>query len=171
MIKNNKVLTRVLLLVVAVIYGTIAYKSYAGQKIADENLASGNFVTNFMPVNYRKDTFNLEFPINDPFAGTYAFTKQNPNPMQQSNQNPALTKFQQGIIKPPPVPIKWPEVKYLGFVKNTSKTNPLCLLSFDGGLVKKTKMQSHQNILIMAVYRDSVILKLKDSFKTVLKGG
>ncbi len=170
MIKKNKALTWMLLLVVVGIYATIAYKSYANKKLTEEHIQEYAPDLSFSPANYKKEDFKIDFQLNDPFRSSARIRKRNPAPETQNNYSPQISQRvrpQQPVT--PPIAVKWPEIKYFGFVRNTEKPNSLCLLSINGELIKKEKSQSHKGIEILNVFKDSVVVSFQGKLKTVAK--
>lgn len=173
MIKKNKVLTRLLLLGVIAIYGTIAYRSYANKKMTEEQ---SQLVVNdlaFSPANYKKDVYTIDFDLTDPFRGGRVKPRsravESPDlnavntPYSRSGRNPQM------IVPTMPKTVNWPKVQYFGFVKKVSAEKRRCLLSIDGQLVKQEAGTTHREVVIEKVYRDSVILLFEGETKTFLK--
>jgi len=131
MIKKNKPITIFLLVAVIAIYGSIAYRSFYGNQKIEEVLNQMLHSDELLSVNYYKDSFKIDFYLKDPFGGRSFSTK--------GNNNPTIVKpiiINKDIKKDPMIPLKWPSLKYYGFVKNTVKKNGLYLVSFNNQLTK-----------------------------------
>ncbi len=165
MIKKNKTLTIAMLIGVVVIYGTIIYKSLANKQLEAEQTGVNTLDLNYSIVNYKKDNFEIIDKINDPFKGR-AFSENSSLCISNELPKPSVQ------VKKPLIPVitQWPDIKYYGFVKNTSvKKNGLCLVKIDQQLVKIQKGETFNNIRIISVFQDSIQVLFDDTFRTVIK--
>ncbi len=169
MIKKNKVLTRVMIVVVVTIYGTIFYRSMSGPSVEDE-ISNGSQIADFSPYLYKKDSFSLELPLNDPFSKSdrYMMTqvaRVTAAPVQ-SNTVRNFVRGQVPLIAKEKV---WPTIKYFGFIKNTEKNEKLSFLSINGKLLKIAKMDQYEEVAISNIYKDSIQLVFAGEQKTFFK--
>ena len=169
---TKKLKTRLLLAVVASIWGYNIYRGYMNyqtEQLLEENNQSYN-QSNFSPLMFNKDSFELDLPDVDPFLKKSAkWSSTNSNSTNNTiSSNPIKVKKD---VKPIVKEVKsWPKVSYLGFVKNLDKQTPLCLLKINGQMIKLSKGQEQGGIYVSTVFRDSVYLVFQGEERTFVKG-
>lgn len=167
MIKKNKPVTIILLLAVASIYGTIIYRSFTSNTLIETGPSSNPMVTNVMATNYLKDSFKIDFFLNDPFN-----TKTNHISFQKKIHNLPNNIGNKKVGNLPPVknaPLKWPEVKYFGFVKNKQKNKGLSLISIDGQLLKVANGDINKGVKFLSSTLDSARFYFNGVVKSIAK--
>lgn len=142
------------------------YRTYKNYQVKQENQElQVKRQPNISPIQFNKDTFDLELPSKDPFLGNNwtAEVKQENNVSQQKQK----IEIKKEEIKP--VAKKWPQIEYFGFVKNREKSNPLCLLKIDGHQIHISKGQSHNGVVVVSAFKDSVYVVFDGEKKVVKK--
>src|SRR6185369_15425411 len=92
----------ILLLLVIIIWGLIAYRIYSTIKSDEISPIKNDFVNNFESVSPNED-FKLVANYRDPFLGK----------LMDVNVTRSKAKVPVAII-----PLQWPEIKYKGIIKN-----------------------------------------------------
>ena len=168
---TKKLKTRLLLVVVASIWGYNIYRGYMNyqtEQLLEESNQTYN-QSNFSPLMFNKDSFELDLPEVDPFlkkSGKWSATSAN-NSNTSASTNPIMVKKD---VKPIVKEVKsWPKVSYLGFVKNLNKQTPLCLLKINGQMIKLSKGQEQGGIFVSTVFKDSVYLVFQGEERTFVK--
>jgi len=165
---DKKIRNRILYIAVACLWGIAIYRTYNNYQTKQENeeLAIVN-TPSISPIQFNKDTFELELPDKDPFleSGWTPTIKIENSSSNNSTNNLNIVKKE--IVKP--TEKVWPKIEYFGFVKNRNKNSTLCLLKIDGQLMQLSKGQNEKGILVNNVYKDSVLVVFDGERKTVRK--
>lgn len=165
---DKKLKNRIIYIFSSVAIAMAIYRTYNYFQIKQENeeLIVVN-TPSISPIQFNKDTFELELPDKDPFleSGWTPSIKTENSSSTNSEKNLNLEKKE--IVKP--VEKVWPKIEYFGFVKNRNKNNPLCLLKIDGRQIQLSKGQKHDGVLIANTFRDSVLIVFEGSQKMVKK--
>ena len=106
-----------------------------------------------------KNTFDLKEYTRDPFLGRA-------NNVIKSNalKNKGLHRIKRPVVV---ANIRWPQLQYLGFVKEEKAKEPLLLLKLNGKLMrKKSSFEFYEGMKILNFYRDSILVKFKEEQKT-----
>lgn len=162
--------TRVLMVVVAGLWAYNIYRTVENYQIKVENQdlqVSNNF--SFSPIVFNKDSFDLVLADVDPFLKGSSRWKRE-NTYGSSDNNNQSQSSQRTVVKSDPKPTsqKWPDISYFGYVKNRDQEKTSCLLSLNNKMLRLSSGDEYDGITVMATYRDSVILVLNNSKKTVL---
>ena len=132
----------------------------------DTNLSVNNSYDVPIKNNYLKDTFQLVLTGRDPFLNSKIKNSTNHSVKKQFNK----THVPQKKITPPIIKnIKWPSIKYYGYVKNKTKGKQACLIKIESNLYQMHKGNIKQNIELVQIYKDSIQVKFNQEFKTILK--
>lgn len=161
MIKKSKPLNIILLIVVVGIYGIIAFRSFNNAEINNQSFKEvSNFKMAHGVLNYKKESYDLPLYINDPFKINFEGTNlTNSGIMHHLN----FEQNSNGEI------VKWPTIKYFGFIKNSKKGRKLVLLKINKKTVKLTINESYKSLQVLSIYQDSVKVKYKDEIKFIKK--
>ena len=169
---SKKLKTRLVLVLALIIWGFNIYRTY--QSHATEELIaeaeSGYSNLNFSPMMFNKDSFELELPDVDPFLKKQSKSSNHTGSSSQNvsnNYNSNKTKVNK--IVQPIVNKSWPQIKYMGFVKNRDQDKTLCLLQINNKMSKVGKGEQKSGVYVSNVYRDSVHLVYSGEERTFLK--
>ena len=169
---SKKLKTRLVLVLVLIIWGFNIYRTYqnrATEELIAESEASYTSPS-FSPLMFNKDSFELELAEIDPFLKKQSKYSNHSNSSSQSitnNQNANKTKINKVIQ--PVVQKAWPQIKYLGFVKNRDQDKTLCLLQINNRTSKVGKGEQQSGVYVSNVFRDSVHLVYSGEERTFLK--
>ncbi len=157
--KGNKSVY-VLLPVVAIVWGLIAYRvvKYVGPgntEIASPPVAE----VKFEPEKFEGDTFSILANYSDPFLGA-------PVPVKKIT---VVAQKPKPVTKPAPKPeTPWPQVAFHGLIKNKDSKKTYALLTVNGKMKSFSEKDEWQGIKIIKADKDSVVLgynKQKKSFR------
>ncbi|NQY30182.1 MAG: hypothetical protein HRT69_12020 [Flavobacteriaceae bacterium] len=160
---SKKHLNIVLLVGVVSIWGLLIYKAFGNSFTNEDEQQNYAVVINKeLPVSIQKDTVKLKSYSRDPFLGNL------------KNRRVGISKTKKGSVIQkvrPVVTIQWPQLRYLGFVKEATAKEPLLLLKVNGKLMrKKFSFEFYEGMKILNFYRDSILVKFKEEQKTIKKG-
>lgn len=168
---KNKLLNRILLIVVPLIWGKYVYDMVVNQQLEEEleQLQTQNDMA-YSPVRFNKDSFDLALPDRDPFLN--ANFKRNQKKVPKTGNGKTSPQRNEAPKEIVPEAFKWPEIQYLGFVKNwnNQEKKPLCMMKVDGRLLKLGVGEVYKEILIESAYRDSLVLRHEKNRLRVKKG-
>lgn len=155
-----------MLLVVAGIWGAIGYQVYSRYFSKEETV-----VQQFVPMaDYelavaQSDSLSLDLDYRDPFN-----SKRIRVPVQQSQSTTTVRKQPKPKETPkPPRAIRWPEVSYLGVMRNDNSDRELALLSIAGKSHMGGRNEVFQGVRVVQVYADSVRVAFSGEEKTVVR--
>lgn len=161
---DKKIRNRILYITVAILWLVAIYRTYKNYQVKAENESSETLsVPSISPIQFGKDSFELELPDHDPFLHN-AWTPVAQN--ESSNQNDPKKEVIQKVIEKP-IPIQWPQIEYFGFVKNRNKNSTLCLMKVNGRQVQLSKGDQHEGIHVGQTYKDSVLVIFQGEPKTI----
>ena len=167
---SKKLKTRAILILVLLIWGYniyVTYQNHAAEELIAETEASYS-TTSFSPMIFNKDSFELEFPVVDPFLKKSSgknYSKNTTAIAESDAKQSNMTK----TVQVATTPKKWPKIKYLGFVKNRNQGKTLCLIQINNKTNKVGKGQEQSGIYVADVYRDSVHLVFANEQRTFSK--
>lgn len=165
---NRKSWTRVLIVVVAGLWGYNIYRTVQNYQVKTEHLEERqNMPLAFAPILFNKDTFELHLPKQDPFLKNQPTSQVTGS--QNSNQNQAPIVQHKPVIQPTLTNPKWPEITYFGFLRNHQAEHKLCMIKIDGKNYRLSVGDEKQNLKIIEAYPDSVIIAFNNTLKTFLK--
>lgn len=169
---SKKLKTRLVLVLVLIIWGFNIYRTYQNH-VSEELIAeaeSGYTNLSFSPMMFNKDSFELELPDIDPFLKKQSKSVNHTSSSSQnvtSNQYANKTKVNK--VVQPVVQKTWPQIKYMGFVKNRDQDKTLCLIQINNRMSKVGKGEEKSGVYVSNVYRDSVHLVYSGEERTFLK--
>ena len=160
---KNKKITYILVPLVLLIWGLAVIRIISMFNQKDDEIVPVSTSQIIKLDSLQKDTFTLYSDYPDPFF------KGSVNPIYYGNTD------NQGTVNTPNIKAKlikkvqWPEIRYGGIIlsKKTGKINGLLI-------VKESRLIIHDGILcdsikVLKIFRDSVVLELRKSKKTVNK--
>lgn len=158
--KNNKVLTGILLIVVIGIWAKVFLK--ISDNFDSEIEAQTMYETNSDKIVLKeRDKFSLSFSGIDPFLKSSPKGKPINKTSEKNSQVKALPK--RNVIN-------WPSFQYYGFVKGTKKKSKLAVLKAGSILMNLREGQTFfEGFKIKRAYRDSIVIVFGKNHKTVYK--
>ncbi len=154
---KKKQLNILLIIIVLSIWGKVIY-NYTSRFYKRDNVSSNDFI--YKPfLKVERNQYALNLLERDPFLGNL-FNRE-----KDIKKNNKLKKIiGKSNLK------KWPKLLYLGFIKNKSTKEKLAIIKVNGK-IKNCKNNSYfnENIYIRAVFKDSVILRINNIYKTIIK--
>lgn len=163
---DKKIRNRILYVTVAFLWAIAIYRTYKNYQVKEEN-ESNEIVSapSISPIQFGKDTFELELPDHDPFLQrAWTPIAQNDAPLQNDKPKVDIPK-----IVEKPAPKNWPQIEYFGFVKNRNQNSTLCLLKVDGRQVQLSKGEKYNSLIVQNVFKDSVQIIFEGVLKTIRK--
>jgi len=163
---DKKIRNRILYIAVACLWGIAIYRTWKNYEV-NEELATEKVIStpSISPMQFRKDTFDLVLPDNDPFLQKgWTPLVQNDMPQREDDGHDRIKKE---IVAP--VEKKWPQVEYFGYVKNRNQNSTLCLLKIDGRQIQLSKGEKYNGLVVQNTFKDSVQLFFEGDLKTVRK--
>ena len=161
---EKKIKHRILYITVACLWGVAIYRTYMNYSVDEEQLISESNSFKITPVNaYIKDSFELELPVRDPFLKS---EWKSVVEIQINNTNSNQKKSEEKI-KPVPQEIKWPEIKYFGFVKNRQTNSTRCLVQIDNSTTQINKGEIFNEVKIIEPWHDSVLVQFKNEKRII----
>lgn len=163
---DKKIRNRILYVVVAGLWAVAIYRTWKNREIKEE-MEEGNAIssTPVSPIQFRKDTFELELPDTDPFLHRGWSAPVQSEPVERVEKGGTATKKN----PPEPVIIPWPSIEYFGFVRNRDQNRMLCLLEVDGRQVKLSKGETYNGLYVQSAFKDSVRVTFQGDSKTIRK--
>ncbi len=150
---NKKKNSKILLLIVILIWGFLIYKIYDAFRPNEKNIRKSTPESFNPPLSQERDTFSL-LPIDsDPFLGT-AYVKKQVNTNKPAPNN---RKKEEEVI--------WPVINYLGIVSDENSATSVFILQINGQqhLVKKGETILEINLINGS--QEKVILRYKGKEK------
>jgi hypothetical protein len=156
--KNNKLLTYVLIGAVVAVWGWVIFKIINGGGSGN----SGNVIiennSKIETSNAELDTFSLIAEYRDPFVIKYVSV----NLAEDLN----LEEAKPEKIKPI---INWPTIKYVGTVKNKVSDKKIALVNINDRNILLGVGDTAQEVYITAIYSDSLLVLYKKEIKAIEK--
>ena len=121
--------------------------------------------------NFTKDTFDLTHSTRDPFLDKMNYdTKIIISPtIKKSGESRSLNSSNKRSKPKIESAVKWPKINYYGFVKGAKSSSELVLIKIDNKLHKIREGDQIDNIAIKKVYRDSIMVLMNKSLKSIKK--
>ncbi len=164
---KKKNINLILIFLVLVLWGTVAYKSVHRYFFSDTNgkieFANANKI-NFYHIN--KDTFNLKIINRDPFLNKESEVVKVIPPSSNIRKSIIISKPK--IIKITEV-VKWPTLSYYGYLKSKEKTEELILVKINNQLYKLRRNTTINGLVINKVYNDSIEVTFNKIKKIIYK--
>ncbi len=124
----------------------------------------------FTAKNYSKDTFELKLSLRDPFLnGKTSFFNPNTVTQNQTNHTDKPKQNPQPLPFVKPLPVSWPNISYFGYVKNKVKGKQACLVKINQQNHKMFVGDKISEVFLVNAFKDSIIVKYNENFKTVKK--
>lgn len=164
---KKKNLNIILIIAVGLIWGILIYKYVNNMFTSDE--VQGLVVTNApnfeMPSRIKKDTFELKGYERDPFLGKISRRRAK---VIVNNSSANVKRKKQSAV--PKAVAPWPQIQYIGYVKEEHSKNPLLLLKISGKFLrKKADQEFMEGLKIKEFYKDSIIVQYSKEEKTIKK--
>jgi hypothetical protein len=156
----------ILIPIVVIVWGLIAYKIIVGMNAGDDNLTFTADTNNHFINNMEADTFSLILAYRDPFLGKNLYQQQESNVWNNEDNN--QKKKQTELIKQP-VTISWPGVAYLGLILNKKTGIYVSLIKIDNKEHLLLEGQEAKGIKVLKANKDSVIVQFQKEIKTFKK--
>lgn len=152
----------ILLLGVVLIWGLLIYKFFGNSFINQKNQQDFvSVVYDELPISIEKDTVELRSYVRDPFLGNIKNTRK----LVSKTKRGANVKKTKPIVV-----VQWPQLEYLGFVKEEKAKEPLLLLRVNGKLIRrKSSFEFYEGMKILNFYRDSLLVVFNGTEKTLSK--
>lgn len=162
--------TRILIVIVAGLWSYNIYRTIQNYQLKTETqeLVSTTRM-NFSPIVFNKDSFELVLATTDPFLKSNATWKRNNRPTANTPQQLTAQK-KTPVPQAEKKPLKWPQITYLGFVKNKDQGRTLCMLNINNKVTRLSEGETAEGIKLIETFRDSVVLELNGVKNTFYKG-
>jgi len=165
---TKKKINIVLIVGVALIWGLLIYK-FLGNSFVSQDDQQNYAATIYeeLPASIQKDTFDLKEYSRDPFLGKVKRITGNSNSMskKKTKQKTVLKKEKTKVVQ------LWPQLQYLGFVKEEKAKEPLLLLKVNGKLMReKSSFEFYKEFKVLIFYKDSLLVSFRKDKKTIIKG-
>ena len=160
---KKKHLNITLTIFLIIIWGSVIYKYFGGNKASVKNVETISSAANYkQDYIMAKDTFSLKLIDRDPFGVSGRVVKR-----VESTKPVSSTK---SIVKPAvKKSIVWPTIIYHGFVKGASNDTRMILLKIDNRLYRKREKETVNDITLVKAYNDSLTVLFNDNNKTIKK--
>ncbi|OFX36396.1 MAG: hypothetical protein A2X08_14920 [Bacteroidetes bacterium GWA2_32_17] len=164
---KNKSVRYILIFLVVLVWGTIAYKLFSYVNSDEDEIVSQNIPKQKNEQNTVSDTFQLASNYRDPFLGKgNNSNNQNGNP---NNQKVIKIVKQKEIPKVEKTIINWPKFSYQGIITNQKSKNQTGLLKINGKDFIIYQGNVINEVEINKLFNDSVIVKYAGELKTIFK--
>ena len=154
----------ILIVGVALIWGLLIYEFLGNSFVNKED--QKNYATTIyeeLPTSIQKDTFDLKEYSRDPFLG-----RANNAIKHNALKSKGLHKVKKPVVV---ANIRWPQLQYLGFVKEEKAKEPLLLLKVNGRLMrKKSSFEFYEGMKVLGFYKDSLLVGLSNEKRAIKKG-
>jgi len=160
---TKKNINIILIVGVALIWGLLIYKFFGGSFVNQEDRQNyAATINEELPTSIQKDTFDLKEYTRDPFLGrTRKVVGGN---LVRSNSSVKVKKSKKTAT------VQWPQLQYLGFVKEEEAKEPLLLLKVNGKLIrKKSSFEFFEGFKVLKFYKDSLLMRCNGEEKTIKK--
>lgn len=155
---KNKTFTFILIAVVGFVWFKVFVR--ISSNISSEVPIPQQRISSSLKKIVQPEAFELKADYRDPFSGNMGEKKVVSN-----------TSINNLLPKPAPIikeriPVYWPNIKYFGFVRNTTSTTPRILVSIDGSMYKlKLKDKVLDDIEILSATRNDLKMKYKGEIR------
>jgi len=164
---SNKKLTYILLVLAATIWGIIIYRIVSG--INGENGEKNIKITEkefyeFAIDSSQNERYALKPLKRDPFLSAKTHKPTGSNKKKNNQQKKKQT------VSAPPKPIVFPEICFMGIIKNRQKQIRNAMIKINGKDFIAEKNEIYAEIMIDDIYTDSITVKYRHTKKTIHKG-
>ncbi|MDP2684157.1 MAG: hypothetical protein Q8P20_03805 [bacterium] len=164
---NKKTINHILLIFVICIWGLLLYNLFNGMffspnKIVSNQIAKSNLT---LPQKLTKDTILLKQLQRDPFLDIY----ENKLPERRVNKV-AKNKLAKKNLPKRVDNVKWPQIKYLGYIMDSKSKEPLIIIKIENKIYRKKLHQVIvENLQISSFLSDSIKIKFNGEEKIFKK--
>lgn len=170
---KNKKINKYLLFVVAIIWVMVIYKYFFKNSTTSENINSEVIEYQNTYVLPHKKNEQIEMLLQDPFLKNNSFDVVKEEVIDRRITNTLWTNSETSRPIPPVAyydNFLWPEMVYLGYVKNFKTEKESIVLKVD----QKIKKYSYTDLIndeikIVKIAQDSIVLKAKKEFTTIYR--
>jgi hypothetical protein len=159
---KKKIVTSIMLLFVAFIWGKIIYDIVTAKKESTVEFNNSNIDHETSELFLQVELIDLNLNYPDPFLKTSKKTQ----PVPKINSDTKKTKPNKSPDKE--IQIKWPSIEYKGLIAN-AKGNSRGVFRWDGKDEVFAVGEEHMGISILKMWKDSVELKYQDVNKMLYK--
>jgi len=158
---SKKRLNRVLIIGVAFIWGLLIYKFFGNSFNTNDNRQNFTMaISEDKPITVQKDTFALKRYTREPFLGNILKPRKGVSVIKKRVVAPKINKSV--------AIVQWPQLQYLGFIKETSAKEPLLLLKINGKLMrKKSSFEFFEGFKVLNFYKDSILVRFNKEQKVI----
>ena len=157
----KKTINSILILAVLGLWGTVIYKAAHQYLFPNESVVKSSVSGAGLSMQYKsKDTFKIQDLTRDPFLNRSVGVRPAPSFRQKR-------VIKNSVVKPKPVPLKWPKVAYYGYIVSGEKKNELFLIKVDGKLYKIRNKESAGGVAISKIYKDSIAVVFNKESKVI----
>lgn len=157
---KNKLLTYILLIVVAVIWYQVFFR-VKGNLLGDELVATEQRDANSLFELKQRDTIALALDYKDPFR-----SRKKSNRTAQNLPSPTKPVRRSAPTRPVKHQMEWPKIDYYGMVHNHDKKHPLAIIKEDGIIYKLTIGDELFNeIRVKAISQEEIVFQKKKTEK------
>ena len=166
---KNKGMTYGLLFIALVVWGGIFYRFFSAiNENNDPNFPIRAQIKKTDLLEITQDTFLLQANYKDPFLGRVIPTGLN----YESNFTPrkATTTKKAKPLKPTPVQVQWPTLKYIGVIQNKNTEKLVGILQVNGQEQMVNTNDLAMGVKILSLHKDTIALLYQNDKKTLYKG-
>ncbi|GGD07610.1 hypothetical protein [Hyunsoonleella pacifica] len=160
---NKKHLNIILLGLLLVIWGAVLYKYFGKPSVIENTINNTPKHFAYSPkATFSKDTFMLQLINTNPFKTA----------KKSKKTNSKSKKAHQSSVKVKPktkTNLKWPKIKYHGFVKSNNQNTRLILLTLDNTLYRKREKEIINGITLIKAHNDSLQVSYQNNTKYITK--
>lgn len=158
--KNNKKTLWVLMPLMMIVWGLIAYQLFKTTNTA-KNAASSEFTPKRISSHSDTVDFKLSLNYRDPFQSSQIKTEK---PRLQNTRVSKVVQKKATVI----APIEWPDIKYGGTVRSSS-SKEVALLSIDGNSYLVNKGDVVGDMVVLNYNKNEVRLRYSNQEKIIRK--
>ncbi len=149
--KNNRVITILLLAVVGFIWYKVFFRVKDSLFAEDVEVVQPNESQDQYKA-VKRDTVQLALDYRDPFGETEQ--RISLGKPEEPKPNPPVVRNQ-----PPKPQFQWPNIEYFGMLRKTTSTDPLAIIGIDGFKHHMRKGEKvYDGVTIKTIGRDSVVI-------------
>lgn len=154
---NRRVLNGVLTVSLIIIWSIAGYRFLGTKELKNQESEIPVFIQDETSMVEKKHPFHFTLAKRDPFLDVFFSTK---------SSKPLASKKPSNIKKHN---TSWPDINFYGFVKNENNENALVLIKLGGEMRRVREGDTHENFIIHTIYKDSIIVKKGNEYRTFLR--
>lgn len=155
---ENKKKTYLLLVVVLIVWGLIAYKIYNAVNPSTPKIVVSNTVSRFKPYQLTKnDSFSIQADYRDPFLGKLIHRKIKTSVKKQSKK-PKIEN-QEKIV--------FPKINYKGIVSPRSRLDKRFIININQQTNLFKLLATHQDVQLLQGDSKEIVISYKGKQKTI----